>query len=305
MHTDVYRRLVNAKYVLERASSIQAERNEMSISLSVLLMHDAVELLMVAILDHLNIADMKKREFKDFWPFAKQASGIDAPDKMAMERLNTVRVALKHSGILPNPAEARSLLARTKGFFENVLTLYCDKSYSDISMIDLVTNEEVQNLVKNARDKFKAGDKDHAMVDLKVAFHKVRHPEGSIIPGIVPPKMPSLPNEMRRAGWESYLNSLHSFMQNSATVTNSLMLGIDPVEYSRFVTVGPTLQWTMAGTYTAQFWRSYSEMTLETFDELLEFLIDYALKVSQVAVAKPVRTPSSFAPHWEKFGANE
>jgi hypothetical protein len=46
MHQDIHRRIVNAKYVMERAASVQAERNEMSQSISVLLMHDAVELLM-------------------------------------------------------------------------------------------------------------------------------------------------------------------------------------------------------------------------------------------------------------------
>jgi hypothetical protein len=53
MHQDIHRRIVNAKYVLERAGSIQAERNEMSQSICVLLMHDSVELLMIAVLDDL------------------------------------------------------------------------------------------------------------------------------------------------------------------------------------------------------------------------------------------------------------
>jgi len=87
MLADIHRRIVNAKYILERASAIQAEANEMSQSISLLLTHDAVELLMLSVLDHLNVPAPKKREFLDFWSFMKQAHHPDPPDKIAMESL--------------------------------------------------------------------------------------------------------------------------------------------------------------------------------------------------------------------------
>jgi hypothetical protein len=68
MLPDIHRRIVHAKYVLERAAKIQAEGNEMSLSISLLLMHDAVELLMLAVLDYLKVTPKNKREFMDFWP---------------------------------------------------------------------------------------------------------------------------------------------------------------------------------------------------------------------------------------------
>jgi uncharacterized membrane protein len=56
MLPDIHRRVVYAKYVLERADKMQAESNEMSLSIALLLMHDAIELLMIAVLDHLKIS---------------------------------------------------------------------------------------------------------------------------------------------------------------------------------------------------------------------------------------------------------
>jgi hypothetical protein len=52
MLPDILKRIVNAKYILERATRIQSEANDMSIAVSLLLMHDAVELLMHAVVDH-------------------------------------------------------------------------------------------------------------------------------------------------------------------------------------------------------------------------------------------------------------
>jgi hypothetical protein len=289
MQSDIHRRLVHAKYILERASSIQAERNEMSVSISVLLMHDAVELLMLAVLDHLNAPANSKREFKDFWSLVKQATGKDAPDRIPMDKLNQIRIGFKHKGALPNPAEAADLLARTRGFFENVLSIFCSQSYDSISLIDLVPDIEIRKRIAEARQKFLKGDKDNAMVDLQIAFHDLQHPKDKVIPRIKAPKPPSLPSELKRAGWENYLQSLHSFMESSATATNALMLGVDPLQYANFVAIGPNVQWTFAGTPSVALWRTYEDFTIEKFDDLISFLIDYALKVSEVYVPKTLR----------------
>lgn len=289
MHQDIHRRIVNAKYILERAFSIQTERSEMSQSICVLLMHDAVELLMIAVLDDLNVAVPKKREFMDFWSLVKQATQQDAPDKTAMESLNTVRVGLKHKGVLPNPNDVRDLLTRAKGFFENILRSHCSVSYADISLIDLVPDEDVRATLIEARRKFVSGDKDHAMVDLRVAFHKLQKHDGKTLPKLNAPSAPSLPSELRRAGWETYSNQLHSFLQSTASVTNALMLGIDPYRYTDFVRSVPTLQWTMAGTFTALFSKSYEAVSVERFDELTGFLIDYSLKVSEAYVPRVIQ----------------
>jgi hypothetical protein len=290
MHQDIYRRIVNAKYVLERATSIQAECNEMSQSISLLLMHDAVELLMIAVLDHLNVVVPKKREFMDFWGLMKQATQQDPPDKTAMESLNTIRVGLKHKGVLPNPNDVRDLVIRTRGFFENILKAHCNTSYADVSLIDLVPNQDVRAILIEARGKFVSGDKDHALVDLKIAFHKLQQPEGKVLPRLHAPKLPSLPNEMKRAGWDKYLNQLHSFLENSASVTNALMLGIDPVRYAHFVNTGPIVQWSTAGTYTSVSLRSYDDFSLQSCDELISFLIDYALNVSEAYIPKAIHS---------------
>ena len=154
-----------------------------------------------------------------------------------------MRVALKHKGILPNPNEVRDLLSRTRGFFENVLKLYCDTSYAEVSLIDLVPNEEVRTIMTTARLKFVGGSKENAMIDLQLAFHKLQRPEGQQLPGLQAPKAPTLPSELQRAGWESYLKQLHAFLEQSANATNALILGVDPVRYSEFLQTGPTLQW--------------------------------------------------------------
>ena len=78
-------------------------------------------------------------------------------------------------------------------------------------------------------------------------------------------------------------------MESSATATNALMLGVDPLQYANFVAIGPNVQWTFAGTPSVALWRTYEDFTIEKFDDLISFLIDYALKVSEVYVPKTLR----------------
>lgn len=284
MLPDIYRRIVNAKYVLERAAGIQSESNEMSLSISLLLMHDAIELLMLSVLDHLNAGGKKRREFMDFWSDVKQAGFSEPADFIPMESLNKLRVGLKHNGNLPNPQTVRELLPRARGFFENVLTSYCQIAYANVSLIDLISDQEARTILVRACERFKAGDKPSAMTDLKIAFHKLENPGGKHLPKLHAPKKPSLPHEMTRAGWGNYLGQVHSFLDQCASRTNALMFGIDPVRYANFVRTGPDVQWSMAGTPIVTHWGTYEEVSLDKFEDLISFLIDYALKVSVVYI---------------------
>jgi hypothetical protein len=77
---------------------------------------------------------------------------------------------LKHYGNLPNPQTVRELLPRARGFFENVLRAYCEITYENVSLIDLVPEREVRARLKESRQKFLDGDGPTAMTDLKIAL---------------------------------------------------------------------------------------------------------------------------------------
>jgi hypothetical protein len=234
MHLDIHKRVVNAKYILERSAGMQAETNEMSPSVSLLLMHDAVEFLMLAVLDHLQIAPKKNREFMDFWPLIRDAGRSDPPDRIPMDSLNKLRIGLKHYGNLPNPQAVRDLLPRVRGFFENVLEAYCGVNYSDVSLIDLVADPEVRSSLHEAQAKF-SSDKPGALASLRIALHKIEHPAGKRLPLLHPPKEPNLPSEIARTGLKRYLDELHSFLNESAARANAAMLGTDPVRYAKLL----------------------------------------------------------------------
>ena len=58
---DLRKRLLYTKYLLFRAKREQAERNDLGVAVSLLLMHDASELIMLAVADHLQQPEDRDR----------------------------------------------------------------------------------------------------------------------------------------------------------------------------------------------------------------------------------------------------
>jgi hypothetical protein len=295
MHPDIHKRIVYARYILERAAAIATEANEMGLSISLLLMHDAVEFLMLALLDHMQIAPKKNREFMDFWSLVRDSGRQEPPDKIPMDSLNKLRVGLKHYGNQPNPTMVRDLLPRVRGFFENVLQFYCGISYEDVSLIDLVPDPEVRTIIREAEAKF-SFDKPAALADLKIALHKLQNPAGMHLPLLEPPSMPRFSPEMVRAGWGQYFNQLHSFLAQSTVRVNAAMLGIDPVRYAAFNRNTPNVQWSLSGRSQVIYSSDYSHISETDFNDMVDFLIDYALKASEAYIPVPPRAGAPSSP---------
>ena len=71
-------------------------------SKAVLDLHDAVELFLQLVAEHLGATLSKKGDFLEYWPAINEKLGTDLPMQPAMKRLNQARVGLKHSGIRPS-----------------------------------------------------------------------------------------------------------------------------------------------------------------------------------------------------------
>jgi len=224
----------------------------------------------------------------------KNAGHGDPPDFIAMDSLNRLRVVLKHSGNIPNPENVHNLFPRAKGFFENVLTQYCGLNYADISLLDVISDPEVKNSIRSAREKFSSGNKTEAMVDLAIAKLKAEKPSNSHVPWLYPPETPTISSELRQLGIHRYLEQLHSFLAGCASLTNAQTFGYDPFEYQAFKGILPHVVRSMAGTYQSQIWLSYDTISEEEFEVLVSYLIDHAIRLGDSY--QPMRPPIPQAP---------
>ena len=197
---DVKKRLLYTKFLLSRARGALSERNELALAVALLLMHDAAEMLMLAVADHLQVPMPKKWDFMDFWTEIKKCHP-EPPQRLAMESMNKMRVALKHNGVLPHGQTVRDFLPRMQAFCEDVANAYLNGlKFSEISLVDLVDNADVRGLLAESRIAFTNGDKEEAFIKLKVAFDTLDRQLPKEVPLIqdLPYTPFAVPNEIRR-----------------------------------------------------------------------------------------------------------
>jgi hypothetical protein len=79
------------------------------------------------------------------------------------------------------------------------------------------------------------------------------------------------------------LDQLHTFLDASALRTNAVMVGIDPMRYASLVRNTPTILWNPFSHPSQVIFTSTCESVSESdFNEMVDFLIDYALKLAEM-----------------------
>jgi hypothetical protein len=276
---DIRKRLLYAKYLLSSAKRAQTERNELAIAASLLLMHDASELLMLAVTDHLGLGS--NWNFMQFWEKVKQKGGKEPGHKIPMGQLNDLRVGLKHKGTLPHAQTVRDLMPRIDAFCEEVTKDLLDLDFAQLSLADLVADDNVRNTLQEAEQALKAGDRKSAFLNLRLAFDKLRGLIASDVALIKKPrgiKVPkgALPNETKQG-----LLNLQGVVYDLVGTLNTVILGIDPVRYRLLIANTPAVSWTLSGQYQALFTHDYSDVADEVFRTCFEFVVEVALTASR------------------------
>jgi hypothetical protein len=276
---DIRKRLLYAKYFLSRAKKDQNDRNELAVAACLLLMHDATELLMLAVTDHLGIGSNWK--FMEFWEKLKQSGHKEAGHKTPIGQLNDMRVSLKHKGILPRPQSVRDLFPRVEIFCEEVSQDLLGLDFGDLSLADLVADDEVRNALRDATQALSTGDKNQAFINVRIAFDKLHRLISQDAPLIDEPRrLRSSRSEIPSDAMDD-LYTLYDSVKECVETLNVSMLGIDPIRYTLFINNTPHISWTVSGLHQTMLSRDYNNLPDEVFHSCFEFVIDVALNASR------------------------
>jgi hypothetical protein len=157
LSSDHVTRLALARYLLQHAGTL-TENPPPLCSLALLSMHDAVEMVLDVLAEVAGASIATGRDFASYWNAKNYSTPVHLPLERPMRRLNTARVALKHSGQRPSNDQLVVHLTNARAFIEDV----CDKNFamalSEVSMVELIENEQVRNLLKEAREAIDRND---------------------------------------------------------------------------------------------------------------------------------------------------
>lgn len=172
LHHSNVQRLSFVKYLYTLAIE-QARLPEIQASASLLIFHDSIEVFLQIASEHLD-AGKPQPNFMDYWDFlSPKIAGAALPQKESMRRLNKARTSLKHSGTFPSKLDIESFRASVTQFFVEAFPLIFNLEFSEISLIEYVSNDEVKLHLKNAIDFARKRDYETSMNEIALGYEKL------------------------------------------------------------------------------------------------------------------------------------
>jgi hypothetical protein len=173
---EITKRLAFIKY-LYKIGDEQAKKPEPMCWAAILTLHDAVELFLQLIAENVGVNKNDIR-FMEYWTlinqYLKKLNKPELPQKIAMERLNKARVAFKHYGSPPSKtAIMGDFDTNAQNFLEESTFSIFGIKFSEISLLDLISCQDVRNDLKKAEELKDSNKLEDSLNCVAIAFAKL------------------------------------------------------------------------------------------------------------------------------------
>lgn len=176
MDIEVIRRISLARYLYELGASNLHTGNDLHLFAGVNLLQDAVEAFLVAVGEHVGAVIEPRADFDKYFTKIDQKRAPPLPFRMALLRLNRIRIDSKHHGIQPARDECERLAVSARQFFEEVTQEVFGTSFSTVSALELLPQGPVREALLEAKIALERGDyKTLAISCRKVLYLEVEN----------------------------------------------------------------------------------------------------------------------------------
>jgi hypothetical protein len=169
-------RLLVAKYLLEEIRFLPiANPDRYTTARFILTAHDAAELAIAGIAQHLEIAPKSPKSYlMDYFPLIKNQHPKDEVDgKVYFSQLNTARNGIKHTGAFPDPKQWFRVGGTTHGYVSNWCKTYLNISFDDLDESDMISDPDVKKQYDIAKDALAQNDYRGVLENLGIALYSV------------------------------------------------------------------------------------------------------------------------------------
>ncbi|MCX4791613.1 hypothetical protein OG369_37640 [Streptomyces sp. NBC_01221] len=247
--------------------------------------HDAVENFIGLAAQHLGVELKKNAEFLSYWEAIKPV--YELPKKDQMKCLNDARVALKHN--FPSAHQIEQARETVVDFFTTVTPKIFGIELDTVDMVDLLTQHEVKQLLRDAQTHADIGDYVQAMAGLSLAFQALltnyQRGEGStrwsaFNFGEKPSAFDEPRGEWRDPGLKR-LEKLDNFMVITQNTLLAISLGIDYPGMARFHILTPKVRTYGNGDKRYYIGKALEEVTSDDYDWARHFVIESGLRAAK------------------------
>ena len=177
MNKSIINKILLSRRLYGLAQENMDSATDLSLSIGVNLLQDAVETFFLAISEHVNANITSKTTFEGYFDLINEKIALkELPFRPKLIGLNKLRVNTKHYGLAPSKSEVEGLLITVKEFFEEVSTSILGQPLTTISLIDLVVEGEAKEFLKSAQEAFGKKDYRTCLIECRKAlFVRIEH----------------------------------------------------------------------------------------------------------------------------------
>jgi len=234
--------------------------------------------------------------FMEYWELLKpKLEGIGLTQKESARQLNTARVGLKHSGVLPSKLTIEGFRATVTNFFEENTPIVFGIEFSDISLIGLVQYPETRKSLVDAAGLLKEGKIEDALDKVALAFaqlvddyEKSKKDRFGRSPFFFGEQMPFLSSFFMHIGGDlgRFIDKVRDSVEALQKAVKFLSLGLDYRRYARFRLLTPIILRTTGGYNIQRIQRgSRGTPTPEDVQFCISFVIESALVLQEFEFA--------------------
>lgn len=170
--------MLNKEIIIKRLALIkllynngmeQSKQPEPMNSFYVLSFHDSVEMFLKLLTEHLNVQS-DKLSFIEYWDKVPTLTL-----KESFKKLNSVRVNVKHKGLLPSNSDIEFIRVTTTEFFNQNTIAFFNLEFADVSLVDLVVYESVRKYLLLAQSCLNAKKFEDSIANSSKAFNELIH----------------------------------------------------------------------------------------------------------------------------------
>ena len=159
MLRSVLHKLLLARRLYELGRENLSSVNDLSLAIGVNLLQDSVEAFLLAVSEYVNAGVQSGTNYDKYFDLINsKISPKELPFRSRLVALNKLRVNSKHYGLAPAQSEVEGLLVTVREFLDEVTGSILGLSFATVSLIDLIRDGEVKELLKAAEKAFESED---------------------------------------------------------------------------------------------------------------------------------------------------
>lgn len=281
--------------LLYRIGLEQSKQSESISFYSILAFHDSIEMFLKLACEYKQIKS-EKLSFIEYWDSLNHLTL-----KESMRNLNSLRVNLKHKGLIPGKIEIEASRVNSTDFFEQNTKTTFGIAFSEISLLELIKFENSKSYLKTAQEKLKDKDYESSYYSVVIAFEELLAEYKSNKVGRFTKNLFNFPdririessgdswrgNDNRANRLDDIVKKVNDKFEHLERALEVISFGFDFRKYSKFKMVSPEFYKETSGHY--QFYGNINknEFNEENCEYGIDFVIECCLKLQDFDYENP------------------